>query len=276
MQIAKHVFILGIDGAGNAPKDVSTPALNRVFSQGVHTFEASAAVPTISAECWGAILHGVGPEKHLLTNDIVSRQPYPPHSLYPSLFRLVRERHPDAVMGCFSAWAPINAGIVEQDLGVTFESLHDEKLALAAAEYILTQKPTVFFLQLDDCDGAGHTHGYFTAGHLRAVQEADRNLGVVLDAIARAGIWEESLIMVTADHGGGGANPKSHGSGEYRDAAVFWGCCGPCVPKGAALSTAVSIADTAAMAVYALGMEIPRNWDGKVPPEILRYAEDRA
>lgn len=267
----KHVFILGIDGAGNAVKDTQTPNIDRVFSSGAYTYRAKAAIPTISAECWGAILLGVHPEKHGLTNDVVSSRPHPPDSRHPSLFRLIRQRDPGAKLASFSAWGPINAGIIEQNLDCEFETTHDDDLVRRAAAYIVEHRPAALFLQLDDCDGAGHSGGYFTEKHLRAVQNADRNIGQILEAIQRAGIWDDSLIIVTADHGGGGDNPKSHGSDHPRDVTVFWGCCGPNIrPVGEIPdSVPVHIVDTAPMAARALGLPAHSGWDGRVIEEVI-------
>ena len=74
-----HVIALGIDGAGSFIRDAHTPNFDRIFASGAVTYDALASNPTISAECWGSMLLGVGPEIHRLTNEIVSKKPYPLH-----------------------------------------------------------------------------------------------------------------------------------------------------------------------------------------------------
>lgn len=266
----KHVFILGFDGAGTAPEKLDTPNMDRVFSRGAYTYRAQTAFPTISAECWGTMLHSVEPEQHRLTNEVVSREPYPVDSPYPSIFRILREQRPGAVMASFSEWAPINSGIIEDGLDVYRASKHGEKLGLLIADYLREKKPDLLFMQLDGPDEGGHTYGYFTEGHYEAVREADQVLGMVLDAIEREGMWDDSLILLTTDHGGGGGNPRSHGADHPLDKTIYWGCCGPFVREGVVLSEPVYVADTAAVAAYALGLETPACWIGKVPAGILR------
>ncbi|MBQ3592402.1 MAG: alkaline phosphatase family protein, partial [Clostridia bacterium] len=80
----KHVIVVGIDGAGAFIKDADTPHFDRIFADGAVTYQALASNPTISAECWGSMLLGVGPEVHKLTNGIVSSTPYPTDSPFPS------------------------------------------------------------------------------------------------------------------------------------------------------------------------------------------------
>ena len=97
----RHVVVVGVDGAGGWFKDADTPNFDRIFQTGAVTYRALASTPTISAECWGSMLLGVGPEIHKLTNEIVSNQPYPTDSAFPSLFRRIRAVMPDAVLGSF-------------------------------------------------------------------------------------------------------------------------------------------------------------------------------
>ena len=91
-----HVIVVGIDGAGSFIKDAETPYFDRIFENGAVTYGALASNPSISAECWGSMLLGVGPEVHKLTNGIVSSTPYPVDSKFPSLFRRIREVMPEA------------------------------------------------------------------------------------------------------------------------------------------------------------------------------------
>ncbi len=51
-------------------------------------------------------------------------------------------------------------------------------------------------------DGAGHTYGYGTEKYLEALSGADEWVGAIRKAIEDAGIAEDTLYIVTADHGG--------------------------------------------------------------------------
>ena len=99
MRKYSHVIVIGIDGAGSFIKDAHTPSFDEIFKNGAKTFDALASNPTISAECWGSMLLGVGPEVHKLTNSIVSTIPYPTDSVFPSVFKRIREFYPDANLG---------------------------------------------------------------------------------------------------------------------------------------------------------------------------------
>ena len=173
MKRYNHVIVIGIDGAGAFIKDADTPHFDRIFADGAVTYGALASNPTISAECWGSMLLGVGPEVHKLTNGIVSSTPYPTDSPFPSLFRRIREVMPDAELGSYCDWNPITFGIVENNQNVAHETARDTDLIPMICDYIRAKKPTFLFTQLDSVDGAGHGHGYGTEKHLQRIHEVD-------------------------------------------------------------------------------------------------------
>ncbi|MBB6672157.1 alkaline phosphatase family protein [Cohnella nanjingensis] len=270
-QTIRRVFILGMDGAGNFVREAATPDLDAWLGRGAYTYFAQAELPTISAECWGSVLHGVKPERHGLNNEKAAESAYPSDSPYPSLFRLVREREPDAKLASFTGWSPINSGIIEETLDVHKVSLPDAELVPALLDYI-DGNPDVrlLFLQLDEPDGSGHGHGYGADSpeYLAAIAKSSERIGRVLARIEARGLAEDSLIVLLTDHGGGGADKYNHGSDHPMDRDVFWGVIGPGVKRGA-LAGPVSITDTAAVAALALGLPVPEDWDAGLPDGLL-------
>ncbi|MCZ8516869.1 alkaline phosphatase family protein [Paenibacillus filicis] len=266
METINRVIIIGWDGAGNFVKDANTPNLDRLVYSGAFTLDAQTASPTISAQCWGSLLHGVSPEKHGLTNDKAGEETYPDDSPYPSIFRVAREAFPDAKLAAFCAWNPINHGIIESLIDVHKLSLKDRELAQAAAAYI-RENPDVklMFVALDLPDSAGHRVGYNTIGQLQAIEETDANTGYILDALEEMDLLKDSLVIVVSDHGGGGEHPEQHGSDHPLDKTIFWACAGPGVIPQMGIPDRISIADTAAVVAYALGLEAPAVWEAMLP-----------
>ena len=202
MQRYGHVIVIGIDGAGAFIRDADTPCFDRIFAGGAVTYSALASNPTISAECWGSMLLGVGPEIHKLTNGVVSSTPYPTDSRFPSLFRRIRNAIPGAELGSFCDWNPITFGIVENDAGAATATARDDELMPLICSYIMEKKPTFLFTQLDSVDGAGHRYGYGSAEHLARIHEVDRLVNDAYRAAKDAGIIDDTLFIVIADHGG--------------------------------------------------------------------------
>ncbi|TYP72354.1 alkaline phosphatase family protein [Paenibacillus methanolicus] len=288
----QRVVIIGWDGAGNFVRQAQTPTLDNIAARGVIGYEAQTVMPTISAQCWGSLLHGVSPEKHGLTNDIAARESFAADSPYPSLFRVIREREPNAKLAAFSSWHPINAGIIEDGLDVHKETAEaealadeeaarlpetttagiqritrkDKKIALAAASYIRANPDfRLLFVQFDLPDAAGHQEGYDTGHQWRSIESTDEHTGIIEDALEAEGLLENSLLILVSDHGGGGEHPNDHGSGHPMDRSIFWCCAGPGIAAGNRLDERITITDTAAVAARALGLPMPEAWDARVP-----------
>lgn len=265
-----HVVVVGIDGAGAFFRDAETPAFDRIFADGAVTYGALASNPSISAECWGSMLLGVGPEIHKLTNAIVSSVPYPVDSQYPSLFRRLKNAYPEAKTGCFCDWDPITFGIVENNIGVTHDTARDDELTPVICSYIKNEKPDFVFMQFDSVDGAGHRHGYGTPEHLKRISEVDVLIGDVYRACEEAGTIEETLFIVIADHGGtnpGDGTGGGHGGWTDGEKYVTFAVAGKGVNKTSLGE--ISIRDLAAIVLYALGVEIPgfdeNGWTSQLP-----------
>ncbi|MBS6475093.1 MAG: alkaline phosphatase family protein [Clostridiales bacterium] len=135
--VYKHVVIVGVDGAGAFFREADTPNLDEIFANGAVTYEAITSTPSISAECWGSMLHGVTPEFHRLTNGITAVQAYPQDSEFPSVFRVIREQMPDASLASICNFNNINIGIIEDDIGVHKDaSTSDRQIIKKAVKYV--------------------------------------------------------------------------------------------------------------------------------------------
>ena len=271
-----HVIVIGADGAGAWFKDAHTPEFDRIFEKGAVTYSALSSKPTISAECWGSMLIGVGPEVHKLTNKRVSVWPYPLWSKYPTVFRRIRKAYPEAELGSYCDWNPITKGIAEKFTGISHATARDKQLTPIVCDYIKNKKPDFLFIHFDSTDGAGHKYGYGTEKHIEAICEIDKLIGDVYSAIDAAGILESTLFMVIADHGGTN-NEKggSHGGWTDEEKYVTFAATGKGVSNGGIEK--MNIRDLAAIILYAMGIAAPefneKGWTSQVPEGLFCDAD---
>ena len=267
--VYERVVLLGVDGAGNFFNKTDTPNLDRIFENGAVSHDVLTSDPTISAECWGSMLHGVTPQCHRLSNSLVSSTPYDPESEFPSVFRIIRENDPDAVLASFCNWNPINVGIIEDNLGVHKDSAGDAALTKKICDYVAENDPTFLFVQFDEVDGAGHGSGYGSAAHLKQISITDGYIGKIYEAYEERGFLDTTLFIVTADHGGtpGG----SHGGLSDAEKYVMFAASGKTVEKGTIGD--MEIRDSASIVLHALGYEQPDTWTGRVPSGLFEGVE---
>ena len=243
----QRVLIVGIDGMGAFNRFADTPNIDRVFARGAVTHTALAAKPTISTACWTTMLTGAIPEVHGLIHSLV-----PP--AVPTIFRLVKDAFPDAETAVFSGWSPIANEIVAPGGGAdTLDAGDDDALCERILAYLDDHDPTLLFVQLDHVDGAGHTTGYGSRGHLDAIAHADEQFGQIYAKYEARGLLDDTLVIVTADHGG--TVHCSHGDWSDGERFVFFGAAGKNVLHGEI--GAICQRDYPAIVLHALGITPP-------------------
>jgi len=128
----------------------------------------------------------------------------------------------------------------------------------------------VLFIHFATTDDMGHEYGWLSPEQLSVVYRADEAIGELLAALDSYGLRDETLLIVTSDHGGHGT---THGSSMPEDMTIPWIASGPGI-QADKLSTPVYTMDTAATAAYALGFPIPAEWDGIPVLEAFGLAEN--
>jgi arylsulfatase A-like enzyme len=112
----------------------------------------------------------------------------------------------------------------------------------------------------------GHSFGWLSSNQLQAVAYTDGLIGEIMATLERDDYLNSTLLIITADHGGHGFG---HGDDTPEDRTIPWLAVGPGVSTGLLLTRPVNTYDTAATALYALGLTIPENWDGQPILEIF-------
>lgn len=273
--VYKRVVLLGVDGCGAFFRNTNTPNMDRIFADGSVTYKMKAETPSSSAPCWGAMLHGVTYAVHGVTNDIASNIAFSATSPYPSVFRVIREADPNATLASFCNWNPINVGLIENGLGVYKATASNDALVTEKVlDYLEDEDPTLLFVQFDQCDGAGHSKGYGSATHLNQLTITDGYIGLIYDKLVELGRIEDTLFIVTGDHGG---TPQgSHGGSTSAEMNITFAVAGKTVVKDGepyCKDGNMQIRDTAAVVLYALGLKQPTTWSAALPVDVFEGVE---
>lgn len=264
----KHVYIIGFDGSGAAWGNYDTPNFDRIFGSGAYRCNSNTEIPTISAQNWGSILCGVSCDVHGFTNDNTADNVRKSDTDNGSIFRVVRNEMPKAKLCSIVHWHNINKGIIENDLGVKKIWRQSDPMVVdeICGLFRLGYKPTLMFVQIDDIDHAGHTYGGQTKEYEEAVIKADKQLGMLFDAINASGGMEDALFILVADHGE--ANGGGHGGLSAEEKACTVAVAGKTV-NNVTLPESTRNRDVAAIALYALGIKQPDYMTAKVPANLF-------
>jgi len=127
-----------------------------------------------------------------------------------------------------------------------------DTMADIAAAAIADAPFDLVFLHFGEPDGTGHAHGWMSEPYLEKVTSTDAAFARVLTALDNSGVRDETLIIVTADHGGTGF---THAFPISTDQQVPFILCGPQVAVGRELDARLRPMDVAATALGFLGVD---------------------
>jgi len=252
---ASRVLILSIDGLRpDAILSAPMPNLIALMQSGASTLNAQTVYRSVTLISHASMLGGVCPSKHGVDwNDYIPSRGY---AIGTDIFDLAHAAGFQTVMYVGKEKL---VQLTEPSSVDIYRYINDRDLVVADA--LINDFPEDFglmFVHFPLVDGMGHAYGWMSPEQLSVAYRADEALGNILAELDARGLRDETLIIVTADHGG---HDTTHGSSMPVDMTIPWIASGPGIVPGV-LTTTVHTYDTAATAAYVLGLPIPPEWDG--------------
>ncbi len=267
--LVQHVVVIGVDGMSPAGiNNADTPNIDELIANGSHSFTAQAVMPTSSSPNWASMIMGAPPSFHGIKSSKWKVRDARKSvfcgngkgEIWPTIFRTIRKHDKAAYIACFHDWPGFGRLVESNVCDIKKNCAGEDKTTQQASKYILNKKPYFTFIHLDHVDHAGHEYGHGTQEYFRAVAKADSLTGVIVKAIKDAGIYENTVILMTADHGGKG---KGHGGGSPEEKTIPWIISGPGIAAGREISAHIDTYDTAPTLAYLLNLNAPDCWIGK-------------
>lgn len=269
---AKHVILLGLDGMSSADFKVEQlPNIKSLMDNGSYTFKKRSVLPSSSAVNWAAMFMGVGTELHGYTTwgsktpELESRV-VNEHGIMPTMFSILDKKHPEYEIGCISQWETIECLIDSKAVDYYEQGGSIDALSDLAIKYISEKKPNLFAICWDTPDHEGHTIGWGSEEYLAGVRHVDECIGKVIQATKDAGIFDDCIFIVTADHGG---INKGHGGITLNEMETPFIICGKNVRNTGEFDDSMMQFDVAATVTEVFGLERPQVWIGR-PMDVFK------
>ncbi len=265
---AKHVFIVSFDqGTPSGIAKAAMPVLKEMVQQGAHTWQAYTIVPSITLPSHTSMLTGVGLQKHQI--DWNGWEPKRGTVRVPTIFSIAKEKGMKTAM--FVTKEKLQHIVRPGSVDVFYCA--PDHLALTAAREFAKRvgelKPEICFIHFGDPDVQGHEFGSFSKEKMQAFADCDKALGILRDAVEKAGLTDSSVFILTADHGSHdivdsrGITRGTHGSSLPEDVEIPWIAWGKPVKSGSEIKAPVLQYDTAATALWLLGIPVPEGFWGR-------------
>ena len=254
---AKHVVFIGLDGWG------------------AYTLKKRSALPSSSAINWASMFMGAGPELHGYT-EWGSKTPELPsrvlnkNGIFPTVFQLLRDARPEAEIGCLYEWEGIKYLVDTLSLSYHYHVADCNKtpkeLGNMASSYIKEKHPALVAICYDGPDHTGHTAGHDTPEYYEKLKELDMYVGQIVQAVKDAGMLDDTIFILTSDHGG---IDKGHGGKTMQEMETAFIISGKNIKKGLRFDDVSMMQyDVASTIARIFHLEQPQVWIGR-PMEIV-------
>jgi len=251
----RRVIILSVDGLRpDAIELAPMPNLLGLMKISAYSLTAQTVRPSATLPAHASMLTGLCPYRHGVDwNDYLPQKGI---AQGIDLFDLAHAAGMQNVMyvGKEKLQQVTNASNIDR-----FVFINDrDKVIMQSLLADFPQDFGVLFIHFPTPDWMGHEYGWLSPEQFSVIFRADEAIGELLSALDSYGLRDETLLIVTADHGG---HDTTHGSSMPEDMTIPWIASGPGIQAGK-LTTLIHTMDTAATAAYALGLPIAAEWDG--------------
>lgn len=274
---AKHVVLIGLDGWGAySVSKAEIPNIRKMMNEGCYTLKKRSALPSSSAINWASMFMGAGPELHGYTQwgskvpELPSRE-VTENGIFPTIFYLLHKARPEAEIGCLYEWEGIK--YLVDTLALDYHAQapdynkHPEALCGMAEKYIKEKTPVLLAVCFDNPDHVGHAAGHDTPEYYAKLNELDTYVARIVQAVKDAGMFDETIFIITADHGG---INKGHGGKTMQEMETPFIICGKNVKKGGEFSESMMQYDVASTIAYIFGLKQPQVWIGRPMKQVFK------
>lgn len=267
---AKHVIFIGLDGLTSlSVTKTNCPNIKSVMDAGCYTLEKRTVNPSVSGPNWASMFNGAPVEMHGLTGNS-GKPDYKPlavneNGVYPTVFSEIRKANPDAEMGCIMEWWSGIRPIIDEKVFNHVQNVSNSEVGSMECteycqKYIAEKKPAILYVHIDQPDHAGHGQTYDSDEYNKAVEIVDGEVGAIIQAVKDAGIFDESVILLSSDHGGMGTG---HGGTSMSEMETLFAISGKGIKKGGKMTDTMMQFDIAPTIAKIFGLQEPQCWRGK-------------
>lgn len=275
----ENVVIIGIDGGGGFLEKAYTPCFDSIFKNGSITYNGMSQNVSLSGQNWASMFLGVKSELHGLTNENL-KDNVNTGSPYPTFFFIHSAYHKESTYFSAVHWPLINNGIIEDNIsGMTkinasdisnFPSAFqtDDFIIDLAVKRVKEHRDSITFLHLENVDVIGHAFGSDSEEFLSAINYADCQLGRVYEAYKSESLLDKTLFVVVTDHGH--TPTGGHGGNSNEEMRTTLALSGRINIANCGSPKDYKTDDLAPIILYALGLDAPDYYTGKVPDGVFK------
>ncbi len=187
--------------------------MDRLLADSVLSMHTRVVMPSIALPNWTSHLSGSGPEQHGVVDNKWEKGniKLPPVDVdadgyYPSVFCVLKEKMPHMRTAFYYNWInlayPYNRKYFDE-----INYLEDDAYVPnyeKALKFMSDNRehPTLVFLYSVHTDNTGHEYKWMSPEYIKSIEEADVEIGKLLDKMKQEGLFDDTHFIFLTDHGG--------------------------------------------------------------------------
>ena len=295
---AEHVILIVLEGIGNELiKSGSMPVLAQLAKEGAVTWSAQSISPPLTVPAMASLLTGLPVNKHRVTPDWEQYDFARSFLRPPTIFdymdlaggkdsavffmdeRLYQLSRPEIYVDsqvCGTAKPDCTPKIIASYVQDYLKKVTSEK----GHGFRLFAVPDLLLVHLPAAAHKGRKYGWDSDAYQNAVQDVDSAIGDILRTYQEFGALDRSMVIVTGLNSSQSINLAPNGTNNSTkqhppNGAVPWIGWGANVKTNYPITRLVSLLDTGATVLYALGLKTHTEWESHAVDEIFQVVPER-
>ena len=294
---ANHIVLVVLEGISpDTIKSGSMPNLAHFAQEGATKWSATSVSPPLTVPAMASLLTGLPINKHKVTPDWEDYDFARSFMRSPTVFDYM-----DLAGGSDSAVFFMDERLYQlsrpeiyvdsQMCGMAKPDCTPKTISLYIQDYLkkvtsegghgfrLIGVPNLLLVHLPTASRSGHKRGWNSDAYRQAVLEIDTAIKDIVKIYQEFAVLEETMFIVTGLNGiplsPSSANGSKGSSGQEMNQSIPWISWGANVKGDYIISKPVSILDTGATILYALGLKTHTEWDSHAIDEIFQSIPKR-
>lgn len=293
---AEHIVLVVLEGIKPSTiQSGATPHLAKLAQEGAVTWSAQSTTPPLTVSAMASLLTGLPVEKHRITAEWEHYDFARSFMRSPTVFDymdlaggadtsvfLMDERHYQLVRP--------EIYVDSQVCGYTKPQCTPETVSMYIQDYlkkVTSEKgygfrvfgvPSLLVTHFPTAARIGQKYGWDSPKYSEAVTSIDNAIDQIIKNYQEIDVLDHTMFIVTGLNSGPiNPLPKAEMKGKTveLDATIPWIAWGANIKPQHTISQPVSIMDTAATIMYALGLETHTEWDSQVIKDIFQTTPER-
>ncbi|GJL67129.1 MAG: hypothetical protein NPIRA05_21000 [Nitrospirales bacterium] len=288
-----HVIFVVLEGIGkDAVQSGAMPTLESLAKEGAVTWSAESLTPPLTVPSMASLLTGLPISKHRITPAWEEYDFARSFLRAPTVFDYMdlaggRDSAVFFMDERFYQLSRPEIYVDSQTCGIAKPLCNPNTISIYIRDYLkkvtsdkghgfrLIDVPNLLLVHMPTASRSGKKHGWDSDAYKTSIREIDTAIEKIRENYQELQVLDKTMFLVTSLNAGTSSTPGSNGGPQTTSApqplshTVPWIISGVNVKKGYPIQRPVSLLDTGATILYALGLKTYTEWDSHAIKEIF-------